>query len=99
MTLTRFLRRGIATNEGIAGVSFGTHARRRVIYRRALRQEAARSRARISAFLSDAGFVGGTIRIYRALRSAIRGHTNIILHATARRCVANGSTQGVRSTR
>lgn len=99
MVLTRYLWCRVATDEGIAGVTLGTHAGRCVIDHRALRQEAARARARIPALLSHAGLVRGTVRIDRALGSAIRRHADVILRATARWRVTNRSAQSVRSAR
>lgn len=70
-----------------------------MIYHRTTCQEAARAWTRISTFLSDASFIGGTIRIYRALGSTIGWNADVILRATARRGVTNSSAQGVGSAR
>lgn len=95
--LTRSLGHNIATDEGITGVTFRTHARRRMINDRTARQKAARSWTRISTFFSDASFVSGAIRIYRTLGSTVRRDTDVILHADARWRVTDSSTHSVGS--
>lgn len=89
----------VAADEWIASVSFRTRARRCVINDRATRQETAGSRTRISTLFSDAGLVSRTVRVYRALGSAIRWNTDVILHAGARWRVADSSAHGIGSAR
>lgn len=95
--LTRYLRCGIATDEGIAGVSFRARAGRRMIDHSAARQEAARPWTGISTLFPDAGSIGGTVRVDRTFGSTIGRDADVILHAAARRYITDGSTQGIRS--
>lgn len=72
-----------------------------MIHYEALRADAARSRARISAFLSQARPVVAALGVYGTFRPAIRRATDVIFQARADRHarVAAVAASGERSTR
>ncbi len=91
--------RYVAIPERVSGISWDARALGQVVNNVTLRVLAASSRAGVSTFISDAGFVGGTVGVQNALGSAALVRVaNVIGQASTRPGSIAFFTNGISTT-